>query len=236
MEQPFNGYAPRSNRSMVAGGEQRKIRGVNHMNRPSIYTRPNKPLTIPVRKRGEPEPLKTSELPEVVAVDKATECHVTPDDVARRMVEYLGPVGDFMTLEPEAGTGQLVRALLAAGHSPCEICAVERHIGLFQTLYKVEGISGAGLVNACFLEWADEVQGRTLFPRIIMNPPFREVRKHISAALSLLGRGGHAEPATLVALVPVTFQHEEAEHLEDLPDDTFVTARVRTKLIRFQKG
>jgi hypothetical protein len=53
-----------------------------------------------------------------------------------------------------------------------------------------------------------------------MNPPFSDVRKHISAALSLMGRDGHAEPATLVALVPV---------------DTFSTARVNTKIIRIRK-
>lgn len=85
------------------------------MNRPSIYTRPKKPLTIPVRARREPDPLETIEAPEVIAVDKFTECHVTPDDVARRMVEYLGPQGDYLTLEPSAGTGQLARALIAAG-------------------------------------------------------------------------------------------------------------------------
>lgn len=200
------------------------------MNRPSIYTRPAKPLTIPVRKRGEPAPLDVSEVPEVIAVDKATECHVTPDDVARRMVEYLGPPGDYLTLEPSAGTGQLARALLATGHSPCELTMIERHNTLATGLHSI-----GPTINRCFLEYAEQVKGCAQFPRIIMNPPFRQVRQHIAAALSLLGRGGHSDPATLVALVPVTFQHEEAEHLEDLPDDTFSTARVRTKIIRFQR-
>lgn len=200
------------------------------MNRPSIYTRPAKPLTIPVRKRGEPAPLDVSEVPEVIAVDKATECHVTPDDVARRMVEYLGPPGDYLTLEPSAGTGQLARALLATGHSPCELTMIERHNTLATGLHSI-----GPTINRCFLEYAEQVKGCAQFPRIIMNPPFKQVRQHIAAALSLLGRGGHSDPATLVALVPVTFQHEEAEHLEDLPDDTFSTARVRTKIIRFQR-
>lgn len=43
------------------------------------------------------------------------------------------------------------------------------------------------------------------------------------------------EPATLVALVPVTFEHPEAEHLETLPPDTFSTARVHTKIIRIRR-
>lgn len=200
----------------------------------SVYIRPDKPLTIPVRKRGEPAPLDQFELAQPVTVDKATECHVTPDDVARRMVDYLGPVGDFMTLEPSAGTGQLVRALLASGHSPCELCAVERHNGLYTGLYSIAGISGAGLVNACFLEWAERARGRVSFPRIIMNPPFSRVKQHMSAALSLLNRGGH-DHASMVAIVPITFHHDEAEHLENLPDTTFSTAKVRTKIIRFTR-
>lgn len=60
-----------------------------------------------------------------------------------------------------------------------------------------------------------------------MNPPFSDVRKHVAAALALLAPGG-----ALVALVPVTFQHDRAETLETLPDDTFSTARVNTKIIR----
>jgi hypothetical protein len=50
-----------------------------------------------------------------------------------------------------------------------------------------------------------------------------------------MGRGGHAEPATLVALVPITFQHDDAETLETLPPDTFATAKVHTKIIRIER-
>lgn len=73
------------------------------------------------------------------------------------------------------------------------------------------------------------------YPRIIMNPPFSEVRKHIAAALTLLGRGGHEAHAVLVALVPTTFVHPNAETLEILPTDTFATAKVHTKIIRITK-
>lgn len=195
----------------------------------SVYTRPNKPLSIPVKRRRDRGPLERQELAQPVTVDKATECHVTPDDVARRMVEYLGPVGDYLTLEPSAGTGQLVRALLASGHSDCELTMIERHNTLAAELRPLGSV-----INRCFLEYAEETEGRAEFPRIIMNPPFREVRKHMQAALSLLGRGGHG-CATLVALVPVTYQHHEAEEMERLPDDTFSTARVNTKIIRIER-
>ncbi|WP_288960556.1 hypothetical protein [uncultured Sulfitobacter sp.] len=183
-----------------------------------------------MRKRGEVAPLEKMEGPEIITVDRATECHVTPDDVAARMVDYLGPVGDYLTLEPSAGTGQLARALIASGHSPQELTMIERHHALAAMLRRIGPV-----IHGCFLEWAEEVKGRAEFPRIIMNPPFREVRKHMTAALSLLGRGGHDEPATLVALVPVTFDHPEAEELEVLPPDTFSTARVHTKIIRIRR-
>lgn len=67
-----------------------------------------------------------------------------------------------------------------------------------------------------------------------MNPPFSGVRKHVAAALSLMGQNGHDSPACLVALVPITFQHESAEELEILPEGTFPTANVRTKIIRIR--
>ena len=100
------------------------------MTRPAIYNRPAKPLFTTVTRRRDPAPLATLDLAAPIAVDKATECHVTPSDVAARMVRALGPCGDIMTLEPSAGTGQLVRALLEAGQSKFEICQVERHHAL----------------------------------------------------------------------------------------------------------
>jgi len=197
--------------------------------KPSVYNRPNKPSFIPVKRRDDFQDLPKSGPVEIVTVDKFTECHVTPPDVAARMVRYLGPVGDYLTLEPSAGTGNLVRALLESGHSRYELTQVERHIKLAAGLYKYGPV-----INRCFLEYAEGARGKVEFPRIIMNPPFSDVRKHIAAARSLLGRGGHSEPATLVALVPITFAAADAETLETLSDDTFSTAKVRTKIIRIR--
>jgi hypothetical protein len=193
----------------------------------SVYTRPPKPLTIAVKSRRDFEKITSAAAIEIIAVDKATECHVTPFDVAARMVDYLGPVGDYLTLEPSAGTGQLARALLATGHSRHELTMVERHNTLASRLGSI-----GPTINRCFLEWAAEVRGKVEFPRVLMNPPFSDVRKHVAAAYSLLGRCGHDEPAVLVALVPITFEHPSAVELEQLPDSTFATAKVRTKIIR----
>lgn len=196
----------------------------------SVYARPAKPLVIPVRRRRDFEALPAAAPVEIVTVDKATECHVTPPNVAARMVRYLGPPGDFLTLEPSAGTGNLSRALLASGYTADALTQVERHHRLAALLHPYGAV-----IQRCFLDYAAEVVGKLEFPRVIMNPPFSEVRKHVAAALSLMGRNGHSEAPRLVALVPVTFQHPDAEELERLPSDTFATAKVHTKIIRITK-
>ncbi len=197
----------------------------------SLYTRPDKPRTMLVSCREQPPEMAVS-LPEPVAVDSATECHVTPPAVAARMVDYLG-VGDYLTLEPSGGTGNLVQALFDGGHSVNELTVIERHNSLCTNLFiRFKEPQRFEPINRCFLEYAEEAKGKIEFPRIIMNPPFKGVKKHINAALSLLGCAGHRD-AVLVALVPITYQHEEAEELETLPNNTFLTAKVNTKIIRF---
>ena len=170
---------------------------------------------------------------EVIAVDRSTECHVTPIDVAARMVSYLGPVGDYPTLEPQAGTGNLIRALYDAGYSRHALTAIERHTSLCAAIRRrFHDEQTIDPMNQCFLEYAEDAAGNVEFPRIVMNPPFRKVKSHVAAALSLLGRGGH-DVATLVALVPITFLHDDAEVLEELSTNTFSSAQVSTKIIRF---
>ena len=54
----------------------------------------------------------------------------------------------------------------------------------------------------------------------------------MNAALSLLGRNGHQD-AILVALVPITYKHEDMETLDILERDTLPHINVSTKIIRF---
>jgi len=82
-----------------------------------LYQRPNKPRTMRVTKRNEAPEMALLQVPEIVTVDNFTECHVTPLEVGRRMVSYLGEVGDFLTLVPQAGTGNLIQAIYDSGHS-----------------------------------------------------------------------------------------------------------------------
>lgn len=200
-----------------------------------LYSRPPKPKTLSVTRRGGAPEKALPELPQIVEVDRYSECHVTPPDVAARMVDYLGPVGDFLTLEPSAGTGNLIAALYESGHSRHELTAIERHYALCKEIRKrFSGSQYIDVIQQCFLEYAQTAQGGIEFPRILMNPPFREVRKHMAAALSLLGNGGH-DGCTLVALVPITYQNDEAETLEELDSETFSAAKVFTKIIRIER-
>jgi len=197
--------------------------------KPGVYTRPAKPMRLAVKSRGDFAKVEIASASAIIAVDKFTECHVTPMDVAARMVRYLGEVGDYLTLEPSAGTGNLSRALIESGHSRYELVQVERHIGLSSQLHRFGTV-----IRRCFLEYSAEVRGKVEFPRVIMNPPFSAAREHIAAARDLMGPNGHSEAPTLVALVPITFQTDGMETLEHLPDDTFATAKVRTKIIRIR--
>lgn len=191
--------------------------------RPPMYSRPNKPLFVPVPQRDWRERTITAEaLTAPAVVDAATECHVTPPEVAARMADYLGEVRDVDVLEPSAGTGNLARAVLENGCNPVRLTMIEMHSRL------VEGLRSIGPVEcADFLEWATDARGSRVFGAIIMNPPFRKVGAHITAARSVLASGG-----TLIALVPITFDGSGFDVLETLPADTFSTAKVHTKVVR----
>lgn len=200
----------------------------------NCYTRPDKPMhkAFNLQEVAAMPPPKTLAKP--VTVDKATECHVTPADVAARMVSYLERVGDVQTLEPSAGTGALIKALYDAGQSPFEVTAIERHLNLYRIATSIKAGNGQSCTgfNECFLDYAERAAGKINFQNIIMNPPFKQVRQHIKAALRLLGSNGHDFPPTLVALVPITFDDSGFEVMEHLGPDTFASAKVNTKIIR----
>ncbi len=191
---------------------------------PSAYTRPNKPSAVLVTRRRD-KTAQPVDVPQLIAVDARTECHVTPQDVAARMVQYLQLEGGETVLEPSAGTGNLVAALLGAGCPASDITGIELHHALATTARA----RFAGEVAITQMDFLDVYSGDT-FDRVLMNPPFRAVKKHIARAVQALNPGG-----VCVALVPAPFRWDGAETLETLAPDTFSSAKVYTKLIRITK-
>lgn len=199
---------------------------------PNLYRRPpgKRHVTRTPRERLDVsafrENLTTAPAP--VVVDRSTDCFVTPPGVAARMVEFLDPSPGERILEPSAGTGNLVAALLETGHEPWNVVAVELALSLADALRG--RLDGVKVHPANFLDWAGGTLER--FDGVLMNPPFskRRAPKHVDAALSLLKDGGR-----LVALVPCTFDHPEAETVADLPPGTFAGTDVRTKIILIER-
>jgi phospholipid N-methyltransferase len=201
----------------------------------SLFTRPNKPVICKQFDFNIKAPIITElQAPKMIAVDKSTQCHVTPANVAGRMVAYMryehatvNKTG-MSILEPHAGTGQLVQACLDAGILGSHILAIELH----HTLCEVLNDKFAPFVcvnQGDFLEH-DTSDPENLEDRIICNPPFSNVVKHIDKVYECLKPGGVA-----ICLVPVSYKKLEHEVLEVLPADTFATCTVYTKIIRIMK-
>jgi phospholipid N-methyltransferase len=193
----------------------------------SLYQRPDKPKTIPVNQRARDFALGTIEPPKLLAVHASTECHVTPPKIGVNMADYLDLQKGKSLLEPQCGTGNLIQAALDY-ESDLIVTGVEKNVDIYracQQRFKDKNIS---LVNECFFEFSKNCQTR--FDYILTNPPFKNVKAHIESTLTLLAPDG-----VLVALVPITFNHRDAEELETLARGDFNCSNVLTKLIRFCK-
>lgn len=197
----------------------------------SLYSRPNKPKTVTVHDRtrtGAPE-MALPVHKNIVTLDRSTECHVTPPDVAAYMVDVLELKPTHRLLEPQAGTGNLAQAALDDGHPSDRMTLTERSGELCHVLR--ERFESVTTIQTCFLEFENEGSHAQRFDRVLANPPFRKTKQHMEAALRLLSRD-ESDDAMLVALVPITYEHPYAELIDVLPNDTFALAKVNTKIIR----
>lgn len=164
----------------------------------------------------------------------------TPPDLGRRMVKLAGGVAGRRVLEPEAGTGNLIRAAWndATGADNCRVVAIETSSALVQGLRDMQRLqlyandSNFRIVCADFLEidGPDALAGDVpepsplgLFDVILMNPPFANAAdvRHIKHATKFLKPGG-----TLVAICANGPRQRDslmpmATHWEDLPAGTF---------------
>ena len=190
----------------------------------SVYTRPNKPLTCKAMDFSIKNPLLGVELskPKMLAVDSGTQCHTTPDEHAAFMADCLAFETGVSVYEPHAGTGQLINALINADIPMSAIRAGELNVTLCEFVkQRFDGIH---------IEQGDFLSHNGNYDRIICNPPFKPIIKHMDHVLSCLKPGGVA-----VCLVPVTYNKIAHEELDRLPPDTFAHCNVSTKIIRIEK-
>lgn len=200
----------------------------------NCFARPNKPLTCKRPNFDIKVPIVDIHAPKLLKVDSSTECHTTPDHVADLMVSYLEyepPTIDkagSTILEPHAGTGQLVQALLNADIESWRINTIEKHNKLVDHMAeRFKGLS-VNFNQGDFLTDYNEFAGE--YNRIICNPPFKQIIKHIDQVYKCLKVGGVA-----ICLVPSTYKKIDHEVLEELDSNTFSYAKVNTKIIRITK-
>ena len=203
----------------------------------NCFTRPNKPLLCKLPNFDIKIPLVEIEAPKLLTVDKGTECHTTPDHVARFMANQLDTKRYDSVLEPHCGTGQLVSALLEVGMRSTNICCVEKHHKLVKfTLNRFKDygflkVNQGDIFDPHFDDFKpnidDEYSG---FDHVICNPPFKQIIKHMDRVYSFLKIGGVA-----VCLVPVTYKKIKHEVLKELPVETFLNCKVATKVIKITR-
>jgi phospholipid N-methyltransferase len=178
----------------------------------------------------------------VLAVSK-TQLFPTPPELAERVIAAADIRPGDRILEPSAGTGALLDAILKSGikPKPGDIQAVEINSDLSKALWRYP----VDVSNGDFLAWTPETAPfPDSFDRIVMNPPFADQQdiRHVEHALLFLKPGGR-----LVAIMSagVTSRQDRAAHnfralvdacggsIEALPDDAFKTSGtgVRTVLV-----
>lgn len=207
----------------------------------NCFTRPNKPLICKLPNFDIKAPVIDIKAVKLLTVDSSTECHTTPDSVADLMVSYLNyekatvNKSGSSILEPSAGTGQLVNALLKADIMSGCINTIEKHYKLVECLQDRFVDNFVNINHGDFLtdyrefeqSLRDQYSG---YDRIICNPPFKKIVAHIDQVYKCLKIGGVA-----VCLVPVTYKKIDHEVLDTLSNDTFLNCKVNTKIIRIIK-
>jgi phospholipid N-methyltransferase len=178
------------------------------------------------------------------ALSKDLAFYPTPQDVIDRLLDdvYIGQ--DSKVLEPSAGTGNIVRALLAKGAT---VDAVEIHPDRVAALGHLRH-PRLTVLPANFLR----LEPRPVYDVVVMNPPFYGTHwiEHVTHAYEFLAPGG-----VLVSVLPVsaelgsTTQHEAFRawaktrvrygtlRFHDLPPESFADSgtRVNTVMLRLDR-
>ncbi len=215
---------------------------------PSTEPRPDLSPKREPRTTAKPKPEPTAAEAETKAMQETLRAGVqvvsaphlfpTPDDIARRLVDYAGVRPGMRVLEPSAGTGALVRPIVAAlGGFDCgKLTTIEVSAALCRGLeeQRTKWLYANGetwaIIPGDFLE---KVPAHWRYDAVVMNPPFNngEDIKHIEHALEFLKPGGRL--AAICANGPrqqAAFK-DRAEHWEELPAGTFAGTNVRAAIV-----
>lgn len=179
------------------------------------------------------------------------DCRDTPEALARTIVEDYADIKDGMAvLEPSAGIGNLVEAVLARVSNPARMRVVAFEIDDRRSerlLNRVGGSLGVAAYGLDFLQI--EPTSKPVFDRVVMNPPFAKQADidHVLHAWKFLKPGGR-----LVAIMSASvmfrenaktkafryFVHEQGGAIDKLPDGSFAESGtgVNTCLVVIDRG
>lgn len=180
----------------------------------------------------------------VVDEQQTFQAFYTPDDLADRMVKLAQIDATSIILEPSAGNGALIRAMLRGGADRRRISAIEIRERETETIFTDLRVA----VKTCdFLEFGT-VLDREFFTTIVANPPFAKDQdiSHIEHMLAFLKPGGRlvtiSSPGWTFRTTKrhVAFRERVSGPLwtrEELPEGTFKESgtNVRAMLLTYHK-
>lgn len=140
------------------------------------------------------------------ALSKDLAFYPTPPQVVNTLLERLSLGEDSLVLEPSAGEGAFVRALLAKG---ARVTAIEVDPGRCQTLRRREAMHPRlTVVQANFLTYPPT----PTYTHVVMNPPFEGTHymHHVRKAWEMLQPGG-----LLVSILPASVEFGETRTHEE---------------------
>lgn len=165
----------------------------------------------------------------VAEIRASSQLFVSPDPVCRQMADLAELNDSDRILEPEAGTGAILRTIREV--APLARCdAVEINAALVAHLQAA--FSGVNVRCGDFLEYQPE----NLYSKILMNPPFQHAQdiRHIQHALTLLETGGILTAVCLNGPRQQKILKPLSDVWEALPRGTFTYTDVSTVLLRIQ--
>lgn len=168
-----------------------------------------------------------------VQVVSAPQLFPTPPDVARQVVALAEIQSGECVLEPSAGTGNLVQAVIDSGVDT-EILAYEINASLCSALARKYPSYRVQARCADFLTVTD-FQGQ--YPKIIMNPPFERGAdiRHITHARTFLAPGGRLVAICADGPRQRAAFHDDADAWIELPAGTFEGTNVRAAIVVLSK-